>query len=178
MGSYPEGRSRYPLVAAHPRRVRAATQRVGAATRSWRRGRAEGGLPTGARYLFRYLFRLGLFDGGNPREPGAHASGFTMPPLRGWRCVVAPIASSSSAVTRELGSFRRDGPRLPPGLSCKEFERFRHEVRVELEHRAVSGIGIDDEIAIRKTPRQIVRVLAWNHAITVAVYDKHRLEDL
>jgi hypothetical protein len=47
-------------------------------------------------------------------------------------------------------------------LSCKEFERLGHELRVELEHRAVSGIGVDDEVAIRKTPRQIVRVLAWH----------------
>jgi hypothetical protein len=47
-------------------------------------------------------------------------------------------------------------------------ERLGDEVRVELEHRAVSGIGIDDEVAIRKTPRQIVRVLAWHHAIGIA----------
>jgi hypothetical protein len=62
-----------------------------------------------------------------------------------------------------------------PGSSCKEFERLGHEVRVELEHPAVSGIGVDDEVAIRKTPRQIVRVLAWHHAITIAVCNKHRL---
>jgi len=66
----------------------------------------------------------------------------------------------------------------PPKLSCKEFERLGHEVRVELEHRAMSGIGIDDEIAIRKPPRQIIRVLAWNHAIAVAVCDKHGLVNL
>jgi hypothetical protein len=62
-----------------------------------------------------------------------------------------------------------------PGSSCKEFERLGHEVRVELEHPAVSGIGVDDEVAIRKTPRQIVGVLAWDHAITLTVCDKHRL---
>ena len=63
-------------------------------------------------------------------------------------------------------------------LSCKEVERLGHEVCVELKHRAVSGIGIDNEIAIRKTPRQIVRVLAWHHAITIAVCDKYRLINL
>jgi len=63
-------------------------------------------------------------------------------------------------------------------LSCEEFERLGHEVRVELKHRAVSGIRIDDEVAIRKTPRQIVRVRARDHAITIAVGDKHRLVNL
>jgi hypothetical protein len=45
-------------------------------------------------------------------------------------------------------------------LSWAEFKRPGHEIGVELKHGAVSGIGIDDEVAIRKTPRQIVRVLA------------------
>ena len=65
-----------------------------------------------------------------------------------------------------------------PGLSCKERQRPGHEVRVELEHSAVSGIGVDDEVAVRKTPRQIVRVLAWDHAITLTVCDEHRLMNL
>jgi hypothetical protein len=39
----------------------------------------------------------------------------------------------------------------------------------ELEHRAVSGIRIDDEVVIRKAPRQIVGVHAWHHAITIAL---------
>ena len=61
MGSYPEGRNCYPLMAARPRRVwaatlrvraatrrvRAATRRVGGATLSWRRIReGYGQLPT------------------------------------------------------------------------------------------------------------------------------------
>src|SRR6185436_6832937 len=79
-----------------------------------------------------------------------------------------------------------DNERLTPAntgthresLSCKEFERLGHEVRVELEHRTVPGIGVDDEVAIGKAPRQVVCVLAWNHAITVAVCDQHRLVDL
>jgi hypothetical protein len=49
------------------------------------------------------------------------------------------------------------GERL--GFWCKELQRLGHEVRVELEHRTVSRVGIDDEFALRKTPRQIVRVL-------------------
>src|SRR6266568_4307044 len=65
-----------------------------------------------------------------------------------------------------------------PGLSCKELQRLGHEVRVVLEHPAVSGIGVDDEVAIRKTPRQIVRVLGRNHSIAIAVCDKHRLLNL
>ena len=65
-----------------------------------------------------------------------------------------------------------------PGLSCKELERLRHEVRLELEHPAVSSIAVDDEVVIRKTPRQIVRVLARHHAIAITVCDKHRLVNL
>src|SRR5204863_10062819 len=37
-----------------------------------------------------------------------------------------------------------------PALSCKELQRLGHEVRVVLEHPAVSGIGVDDQVAIRK----------------------------
>src|SRR4051812_45219481 len=50
-------------------------------------------------------------------------------------------------------------------LIVQELQRFGHELRVVLEHPAVSGIGVDDEVAIRKTPRQIVRVVARHHAI-------------
>ena len=63
-------------------------------------------------------------------------------------------------------------------LSCKELQRLGHEVRVVLEHPAVSGIGVDDEVAIRKTPRQIVRVVGRHHAIAIAVCDQHRLLNL
>jgi hypothetical protein len=65
-----------------------------------------------------------------------------------------------------------------PGLSCKELQRLGHEVRVVLEHPAVSGIGVDDEVAVRKTPRQIVRVGGWHHAVAIAVGDQHRLVNL
>ena len=45
-------------------------------------------------------------------------------------------------------------------LARKERERLGHEVGMELEHRAVSGIGIDDEFVVRKALRQVARVLA------------------
>ena len=62
--------------------------------------------------------------------------------------------------------------------SRKELERFAHEVCVELEDRAVSGIGVNDELAPRKPPRQIARVLARDHAITVAVGDEDGVANL
>ena len=43
---------------------------------------------------------------------------------------------------------------------------------------AVSGIGIKDEFAVRKALRQIARVLAWHHAITVAVRDEDGVVNL
>jgi hypothetical protein len=63
-------------------------------------------------------------------------------------------------------------------LARKEREGLGHEVGMELEDRAVSGIGIDDEFAVRKAPRQIVRVLAWDHAIAVAVRNEDRVVNL
>ena len=63
-------------------------------------------------------------------------------------------------------------------LSCEEFQRLRHELRVELEYPAVSGIGIDDQFAVRQTPRQLVRVPGGHHPITLAVGDENGLPNL
>ena len=41
----------------------------------------------------------------------------------------------------------------------------------------MSRIRVDDEFAVRETSRQIVRVTAWNHAVAVAIGDKHGLTD-
>ena len=49
---------------------------------------------------------------------------------------------------------------------------------MELEHPAMTGIQIDDEIAVRKLPCQIVGVLGWNHAIIVAVGDEDPVANL
>jgi hypothetical protein len=73
---------------------------------------------------------------------------------------------------------RRSRTHTDEYLSRKKRERLGHEVRMELEHTAVPRIGIDDEVAIRNTPRQIAGVLGWHHAITLAVGDKHRLVNL
>jgi hypothetical protein len=62
--------------------------------------------------------------------------------------------------------------------TCKEFERLGHEVGMKLEYRPMSGIRIDDEIAVRETSRQIVGAAAWNHTVAVAIGDKHGLMDL
>jgi hypothetical protein len=48
---------------------------------------------------------------------------------------------------------------------------------MELEHSPVSGILIDDEFAVWETSRQIVGVTAWNHAVALAIGDKHGLMD-
>jgi hypothetical protein len=48
---------------------------------------------------------------------------------------------------------------------------------MELEYSPVSGIRIDDEFAVRETARQFVGVDAWDHAVAVAINDKHGLMD-
>jgi hypothetical protein len=53
-----------------------------------------------------------------------------------------------------------------------------HKVGVELKHRAVSRIGINNKFTVRKALRQVVRVLARDHAIAVAVRDEDREMDL
>jgi hypothetical protein len=63
-------------------------------------------------------------------------------------------------------------------LTSKEFERLWHKVGVELKHRAVSRIGINNKFTVRKALRQVVRVLARDHAIAVAVRDEDREMDL
>ena len=93
--------------------------------------------------------------------------------------VVTSTEKNRLAFTAKLGLDRGDDDAHTDAyLSGKEFERLGHEVRVELEHSTVSSIGIDDEVAMRKTPRQVVTVLTWNHAIAIAVGDKHRLLNL
>jgi hypothetical protein len=96
--------------------------------------------------------------------------------LSGFESQTLSATGETSAPSTQIGYADDHGHAHE--LSCEEFERLGHEVRVELKHRAVSGIRIDDEVAIRKTPRQIVRVRAWHHAITIAVGDKHRLVNL
>src|SRR5438477_5961011 len=91
---------------------------------------------------------------------------------------VVPCSSISSPVLSVVVMVYPFAELKYRGLSCKERQSLGHEVRVELEHSAVSGIGVDDEVAIRKTPRQIVRVLARNHSIAIAVCDQHRLLNL
>ena len=44
---------------------------------------------------------------------------------------------------------------------------------MELKHCAMTGIGIDDELAIRKPPSKVVGVRCWNHPIIVAIDHEH-----
>jgi hypothetical protein len=100
--------------------------------------------------------------------PSTRVDAHQSPPAQ-FRSTTSPqhrCSSRCAPTCRRLTGHRR----VP---IVQEFERLGHDVRVDREHRTVSGVGIDDEVAIRKTPRQIVRVLAWNHAITIAVCDKH-----
>lgn len=76
-------------------------------------------------------------------------------------------------------SYDKDADELQSSRSSrKEHERLSYEIGMKLEHRAVSGIGINDEFAVWKALRQIVRVPAWNHAIAVAIRDEDGVVNL
>src|SRR5207245_7066916 len=49
------------------------------------------------------------------------------------------------------------------------------EVLVELEHAAVPGVGIEDELAVREPPVEVDGVLAGHHLVALTVRDEHRL---
>ena len=51
------------------------------------------------------------------------------------------------------------------------------EVLVELEHPAVPGVGIDDELAIGEPPVELDGVLGGDHPVALAIHDEHRLVD-
>ncbi len=44
---------------------------------------------------------------------------------------------------------------------------------MELKHCAMTGIGIDDELAVGKPPRKVVGVLRRNHPIIVTIDHEH-----
>ena len=51
------------------------------------------------------------------------------------------------------------------------------EVLVELEHPAVPGVGIDDELAVRESSIEVDGVLGGHHLVAFTVHDEHRLVD-
>src|SRR5215218_314484 len=58
-----------------------------------------------------------------------------------------------------------------------ELESPLDEVLVELEHAAVPGVGIDDELAVRESSVEVDGVLSGHHPVALPVRDEHRLVD-
>jgi hypothetical protein len=50
-----------------------------------------------------------------------------------------------------------------------------NEVLMELEHAAVTGVGIDDELAVRESPIEVDGVLGGHHLVALTVEDEHGL---
>src|SRR5512132_1541268 len=67
-------------------------------------------------------------------------------------------------------------PSSPVPLS-EELESPLDEVLVELEHPAVPGVGIDDELAVRESSVEVDGVLGGHHLVAVTVHDEHGLVD-
>src|SRR5919108_2622080 len=59
----------------------------------------------------------------------------------------------------------------------EELESPLDEVLVELEHAAVAGVGIDDELAVRESSVEVDGVLGGHHLVALTVHDEHRLVD-
>jgi Transposase DDE domain len=59
----------------------------------------------------------------------------------------------------------------------EELEGALDEVLVELEHTAVPGVGVEDELAVRESSIEVDGVLGRHHLVAVTVYDDHRLVD-
>ena len=59
----------------------------------------------------------------------------------------------------------------------EELESPLDEVLVELEHPAVPGVGIEDELAVRESSIEVDGVLGGHHLVALTVHDEHRLVD-
>src|SRR5829696_9127236 len=64
-----------------------------------------------------------------------------------------------------------------PGELSEEVESALDEVLVELEHPAVPGVGVNDELAVGQSPVEVDGVLGGHHPVALAVEDEHRLAD-
>src|SRR3954466_15603405 len=59
----------------------------------------------------------------------------------------------------------------------EELEGPLDEVLVELEHAAVPGVGVDEELAVGESSVEVDGVLGRHHPVALAVEDEHRLVD-
>src|SRR5215217_4738849 len=57
----------------------------------------------------------------------------------------------------------------------EKLERSLDEVLVELEHPAVPGVGVEDEVAVGESLGEIDGVLAGHHLVALTVHDEDRL---
>src|SRR5829696_8186998 len=61
------------------------------------------------------------------------------------------------------------------GSVSEELESPLDEVLVVLEHPAVPGVGIEDELAVWEASLEVDRVLGGHHLVALAVEDENRL---
>src|SRR5215216_7385490 len=64
-----------------------------------------------------------------------------------------------------------------PGERSQELQSPLDEVLVELEHPAVAGVGVEDELAVAESSVEVDGVLGRHHVVALAVEDEHRLVD-
>src|SRR5215218_11342001 len=79
------------------------------------------------------------------------------------------------------GSFPGSAP-TPEGCAAarelsEKLESPLDEVLVELEHPAVPGVGIQDELAVGESSIEVDSVLAGHHLVALTVDGEHRLVD-
>src|ERR687898_756890 len=96
------------------------------------------------------------------------------------------FTSTSPSPTSGSGTSAARSPSLPYCSTTNAFmtvplsEELQSpfdEVLVELEHPAVPGVGIDDELAVRESSVEVDGVLGGHHLVALAVHGEHRLLD-
>src|SRR5271155_3369117 len=68
--------------------------------------------------------------------------------------------------------------RSPSASGVQEHCAMRYEQLGKLEERAMTGIGIDDELSLRDSLRKIVGIDCRNHDVMITVHDERRLPDI
>ena len=62
-------------------------------------------------------------------------------------------------------------------LTSQKLERGGYEVGIKLKYAAMTGVRVDDQLAVGEPACKITRVLDRNHQVVFSIGDKHRLLD-
>ena len=94
------------------------------------------------------------------------------------KCAYAPGSEPVIVVTRKVSKrVRLVKETYPTSGSGKKFEHFRSESRWYWKTPPCPGVGVDRQLRIRQSPSQVLRVLARDHRVVVAICDEGGVGD-